>query len=200
MNSKIKTIYVFTYLLLNIIGVSLAFKFWWTDSLILSGLNKFTLILLFSIGISWIGILFISLMLSRMLILKSDEFNFVSPFRLLSNEYFRTEIGINKALKLKKTISLIAFPILILTIVSFIFLINIYENYQLKKYGVIETVFVKEIHHDIKQNEYAFIEYHNKKYSTNLYADSLKINQKTKIIYSKKNPNIVKYLKEYEKE
>lgn len=200
MNSKIKAKYICIYLLLNAIGIFLAFKFWWTNSLILSGLNEFSLALLFSIGICWIGILFISVMVSRMLILKSDEFDFITPFGLLTNESFRTKIGESKALKLKSTMSLIAFPTLFLTIGSFVFLINIYENYQLKKYGIIETVFVKEIHYDIKKNEYAFIEYQNKKYSTNLSANSLKVNEETKIIYSKENPNIVKYLKEYEKE
>lgn len=37
------------------------------------------------------------------------------------------------------------------------------------------------------------------KNSINLSAKSLKVNDRTKIIYSKVNPNIVKYLNEYVK-
>jgi hypothetical protein len=200
MNSKIKAKYLLIYILLNTTGFLLAFRFWWTDSLILSGLNKFTLLLLFSIGICWTGILFLSVMLSRHLILKPDNFNFISPFDLLTNEYYSSEIGIDKAKKIKNTITFIAFPTLFLTIASFIFLMNIYEKNQLKKHGIIESVSVKEIHYDIKQNPYAFIKYQNEKHSTNLFADSLKVNDTVKIIYSKSNPKIIEYLDEYKKE
>jgi hypothetical protein len=200
MNSITKAKYFFIYLLLNITGFLLAFRFWWTDSLILSGLNKFTILLLFSIGICWIGILFLSVMLSRYLILKPDNFNFISPFGLLINEYLSSEIGITKAKQLKNTITFIAFPTLFLTIASFIFSMNIYENNQLKKYGIIENVIVKEIHYDIKQNPYAFIKYQNEKHTVNLFADSLKVNDTVKIIYSKLSPKIVKYLDEYKTE
>jgi len=199
MNLKTKAKYLFIYLLLNAIGILLAFKFWWADSLILSGLNKFTMILLLSTGICWIGILFISVMLSRNFILKPDNFEFISPFELLANEYYSSEIGIEKAKKLKTTITLIAFPTLFLTIATFINSMNIYENHQLKKYGIIEVVSVKEIHYDIKKNPYAYFEFDNKKHTTNLSANSLKINYRTKIIYSKVNTNIVKYLDEYVK-
>lgn len=177
----------------------MAFKFWWTDPLILSGFNKFTLILLLSIGICWIGILFISVMISRNFILKLDDFKFISPFGLLANEYYSSKIGIEKAKRLKTTITLTAVPTLFLTIVTFIYSMNIYENFQLKKYGIIEVVSVKEIHYDIKQNPYAYFEFNNKKNSINLSANCLKVNDRTKIIYSKVNPNIVKYLNEYVK-
>jgi hypothetical protein len=197
MNLKIIVKYLFTYLLLNAIGILLAFKFWWTDPLLLSGLNKFTVILLLSIGVCWIGILFISVMLSRNFILKPDNFKFISPFGLLANEYYSSKIGIEKAKKLKTTITLIAFPTLFLTIATFMFSMNIYENHQLKKFGIIEVVSVKEIHYDIKQNRYAYFEFDNKKHRINLSEKSLKINDITKIIYSKVNPNIVKYFNEY---
>ncbi len=200
MNSKIKAKYVVIYLILNSIGVLLAFRFWWTDSLILSGFNKFTLILLASVGICWIGILFNSVMLSRILTLKPDKFNFISPFGLLINQFYSSEIGMNKATKLKNTMSFIAFPTLFLTIAAFIFSMDIYENNQLKKYGIIETVSVKELHYDIKQNPYAYFEYQNRKHSINLSANSLKVNDTVKIIYSKRNPSIIKYLNEYQKE
>lgn len=199
MNLKTKVKYLFIYSLLNAIGILLAFKFWWTDSLILSGLNKFTVILLLSMVICWIGILFISVMLSRNFILKPDNFKFISPFGLVANEYYSSEIGIEKAKKIKNTITLIAFPILFFTIAIFRYSMNIYENYQLEKYGIIEVVRVKEIHYDIKRNRYAYFEFDHKKHKINLSANSLKMNDTTKIIYSKVNPDIVKYLNEYVK-
>ncbi len=116
------------------------------------------------------------------------------------NKFFSSEIGINKATKLKNTMSFIAFPTLFLTIAVFMFSMNIYENNQLKKYGIIETVIVKELHYDIKQNPYAYFEYQNRKHSINLSANSLKVNDTVKIIYSKRNPSIIKYLNEYQKE
>lgn len=197
MNLKTKAKYLFIYLFLNAIGILLAFRFWWTDPIILSGFNKITLTLLSSVGICWIGILFLSVMLSINLNLKHDNFKFISPFGLVSNEYFRSEIGIEKAKNIKNTITLIAIPVLFFTITTFIYLINIYENHQLKKYGIIENVTVKEIHYDVKHNPYAYFEFKNKKHTVNLNADSLKLNDKIKIIYSEENPNIVKYLDEY---
>ena len=200
MNLQIKIKYVIIYLFLNTIGILLAFRIWWTDSLILSGFNKYTIILLASTGICWIGILFKSILLSRILTLKSDKLNFVSPLALITNQYFSSEIGIDKATKLKNTMSLIAFPSLFLTITIFIYSMKTYENNQLEVNGIIEIVNIKELHYDLKQNPYAYFEYRNKKYSVNLSADSLKVNDRVKIIYSKKNPKIIKFLNEYNQE
>ena len=198
MNLQIKIKYLIIYLLLNTIGILSASRIWWTDSLILSGFNKYTVILLASTGICWIGILFKSIMLSRILILKRDNFNFVSPLELLANQYFSSEIGINKATKLKNTMSLIAFPSLFLTITVFMYSMKIYENNQLKKNGIIEIVNIKELHFDPKQNPYAYFEYQNRKHCINLPANSLKVNDKVKIICSKRNPKIIKFLDEYQ--
>ncbi|MEA9413454.1 hypothetical protein [Flavobacterium sp. PL02] len=200
MNLKTSAKYLLIYLLLNTIGFLLAFRVWWGDSLILSELNLSTIILLFSIGISWFGILSISVMISRKLILQTDTSEFISLLGLVNSEYLSSEIGIDKAKKLKSTISLIAFPLLLLTIISFIFSMKLYENNQLKNYGVIESVNVKEIHYDIKQNPYIYFEYQNKNHNTNLPAHTLKVNDITKIIYSSRNPKIIKYFDEYKNE
>jgi hypothetical protein len=200
MNSKTSVKYLLIYLLLNTIGFLLAFRVWWSDSLIFSSLNITTISLLFSVGICWIGILFLSIMIGRRLVLKTDKFEFVSLLGLLNNEYFSSEIGIDKARKLKSIISLIAFPILFFTIISFVFSMNLYENNELKNYGIVENVKIKEIYYDIKQNPYILFEYQNKKHSTNLPAHTLKVNDITQIIYSARNPMIIKYLTEYQNE
>ncbi len=69
---------------------------------------------------------------------------------------------------------IVSFIILVLTITSFIILINKYEKKQLSEYGIIETVRVKEINYNIKKNPYALFEYQNKKFKVSFSSDSLK--------------------------
>jgi len=197
MNSKAKVKYLAIYLLLNVLGILLAFQFWWTDSLTLSKLNRVTFILLLSVGICWIGILFLSILISRCFIVKLAKIDFISPIDLISNNYFLSEIGLQKAKKLKRTITLTGFSILFLTILSFRILMKIYENNELKKHSVLENVVVKKINYDIKKNSYVFIEYKQKQHNTNLRLDYLKLNDTILIIYSKKNPKIIKTYNEY---
>jgi len=197
MTLKIKVKYVLVYLFLNAIAFIVAFKFWWTDQLALSELNKFTFFLLLSVGISWAGILFISIMISRILILKTDQFSFISPLDLANNNYYLSQIGENKAKKFKFTIAFIAFSTLFLTILSFIFLMNRYENNALKKYGIVQVVSIKKVNYDIKKNKYVYFEYGTQKDTINLRSDSFKINDTTKIIYSEKNPKIIKFFDQY---
>ncbi|WP_291141785.1 hypothetical protein [Flavobacterium sp. UBA7680] len=197
MNLKIKAKYLSLYLILNAIGILLAIRYWWTDPLILSGLNKYTIILLLSVGICWIGILFLSIMLIRLLIVKIDNYKFISPLDLTNNKYYASEIGVDKAKRFEKAITFIGFPMLFLTIFSFRFLIEIYENNELKTNGVIEKIVVKKLNKDIKNNSYVFIEYENKKHSVNLRSDYLRLNDTITIIYSNRNPEIVKIFNEY---
>ena len=197
MNLKTKVKYLSIYLILNVIGIFLAIKYWWTDSLILSGLNKFTIILLFSVGICWMGILFFALFITRLLIVKIENPQFISPLDLINNNYYTSEIGMNKAKKLKKSLIFIGFPMLFLTIFLFRFSIGIYENRELKINGVIESIVVKKINKDIKKNRYVFIEYEDGKCSVNFRSDYLKLNDTIKIIYSNRNPDIVKIFDQY---
>ena len=199
MNFKIRIKYIFFYLLFNITGCFTAIKYRTSDDLILSELNKYTLMFSFSIAICWIGIVLISMMISRDLLLKPDNFDFFSPYNFsIDNEYLSSKIGVTKEKKFMTVMGIISFLILISTIGSFIILINKYEKKQLNEYGIIETVKVKEINYNAKKNEFALFVYQNKKCRVNFFNDSLKINDTVKIIYSKKNPNIVKYLKEYQ--
>lgn len=193
MTAKVKLQYILLYLILNTLGIALAFKFWWTDSLILSGFNKYSLALVASVMICWLGIISLSIMVSRMILLKPDNFGFISPLRINKKEYFAPEIGADKAKKLKSTIPLIAFPVLIATIYGFIGLMENYQDYQLKENGIMENVTVKAIHKDVKGRSYVFFEYGNKKFSANLMDNRLKVNDNVSIIYSSQDPRIVKF-------
>ena len=200
MNIKIRIKYLYYYLLFNISGCLIAIKYRTSDDLIHSGINKYTLLGFLSIGISYIGISIISLMISRDLIIKPDNFPFFSPYDFsINNNFLSSIIREDDEKKFKKTYGIISFLLLVLTVTSYIILTNKYEEKQLTEYGIIENVKVKELNYDIKHNPYALFEYQNKKYKVNFHANSLKVNDTVKIIYSKKNPNIVAYLKEFEK-
>lgn len=138
-------------------------------------------------------------MITRDLFLEKDKFNFISPLSLINNNYYISEIGLEKARKIKSAINISAFIILFLTIASFNYLIGFYEKYELKKYGVIENIVIAKTNTNIKKNNFVLIEYANKKNSINLRSDSLRINDKIQIIYSSKNPKIVKYYNEFKK-
>lgn len=188
--------YIIVYLILNLAGVFLVSRFWWTDSLELSFFKRESFIILMSAGLCWIGILYLSILIIRKFIINDTVVKFIGPLDFISNEMYQKEIGYKEAVKFKKYLSLVAFPILILTVVGFIVLMNIYQDGQLKKYGKSELVIVSEIRKDIKQNPYVNFKYNNGKNETNMRNENnLKIGDKFQIIFSTENPEIVTYLK-----
>lgn len=197
MNTKTSLIYLILYVLLNSIGLSIALNFWWTDSLNLSFLKKESFLLLMSIGFCWIGILYMSILIIRKFIVKINTQNFIGPIDLISNEMYQEQIGIENATKFKNSLTFVAFPILIITIIVFITCMNSYEVYELSKNGIVEKIEVKEIRNDIKQNKYIYFEYNNNKNKTNLRNEKkLKVGDEVSVIYSIKNPKIINYQNE----
>ena len=196
---KNKTIftYLLTYFFLNVIGIFCATQVWWTDGLNLSFLKKETLVLLFSAGIVWIGIIYLTILLIRTYIVKFDNQNFLGPLDLALNEFLKDKIGENLAVKFKNSMN-IAFPIFILTIIIFINSMNFWEKYQLNKYGKEEIVIVKDIRKNKKGFPYIYFQYNNQKSATLLENSfkNLKIGDKFVIKYSSKNPKIIKYKEE----
>lgn len=161
MNLKSIFLYIFLYLGLNAIGIYIATMNWWADGITLSYLKKESFSLVISAGICWIGILYLSILIIRILIVDIENPNFVGPIDLSLNEMYQKKIGIKNATKFKNALTLIAFPIMILTIFGFIKAMKSYESYQLNKYGIIEKVIVKEIRMDVKQNPYVHFDYGN---------------------------------------
>jgi hypothetical protein len=197
MNLKTVITYLILYIILNSIGISIALNFWWTDSLNLSFLKKESFLLLMSIGLCWFGILYMSILIIRKFIVKINTQNFIGPIDLASNEMYQKQIGIENATKFKNSLTYIAFPILIITIIVFITSMNSYEVYELSKNGKVEKIKVKEIRNDIKQNPYIYFEYNNSKNETNLRNEKkLKVGDEVSVIYSIKNPKIINYQKE----
>lgn len=196
MKIKIRIKYIFLYLLFNISGCLIAIRYRIADDLIYSDINKYTLMSFLSIGISYIGISIISLMISRNLILKPDTLPFFSPYDFFINSsYLSTIVTTYDEKKFKKFYGIISSLLLALTIIGYQVVIRKYEEKQLEKYGIIENVIVKKINYDHKHNPYMLLEYQNKKQKVNFHSYSLKENDSVKIIYSQKNPSIVKCLK-----
>ncbi|KQS88806.1 hypothetical protein [Chryseobacterium sp. Leaf394] len=194
MNSRAVLTYLVLYIILNATGLSIALNFWWTDNLNLSFLKKESFLLLTSVGFSWIGILYLSILIIRKFIIKIKTQNFIGPIDLISNEMYQNEIGTKQATKFKNSMTLIAFTILVLTIIVLIKSMNRYEIYELTKYGKVEKIIVKEIRKDMKDNQYIYFYYNSSKNSTNLRNEkNLKLGDEVQVIYSSNNPEIINY-------
>lgn len=192
---KNKTIFTYlaVYSILNSIGILIASHFWWTDGLNLSFLKEETVALLFSAGMLWIGIIYFTIFLIRKFIVKITLQNFIGPIDLVSNEYYKNEIGEKSAIRFRQSM-ILSFPIFIVTVVLFIISMNAWKSFQLKNFGKSERVTIKEIKKDIKELPYVYFEYNNKKSSTLIRNyKNLKIGDTIDIQYSIRNPKIIKW-------
>jgi hypothetical protein len=192
MNFKIALKYIFLYLVLNSIGLLIAYRFWWTDELTLSYFDKEVAALLLSTGACWIGVVYLSIFITRKIRLRQDNFKFIGLIDIQNTEILRSKLDNQTRKKLGFTLPFIAFPLMIATITIFIFSMGKVKESQLENYGKVEMVTVKSIHKDIKGNPYAYMEYNNGN-AVNLPKNNLEVNDQTEIIYSSKNPDIVTY-------
>lgn len=199
MNYKIALKYISIYLSLNVTGISIASHFWWTDGLKLSYLHKETAFLLLSFGLCWIGVIYLSILISRKIKLKPDYFPFIGPIDIERIEILSKNLDEEIRKKLKRILPIIAFPIMSLTITSFILIMNGIKESQLNNYGKVEIVVVDQIQNDIKGIPYAIFKYNNDDFVL-LPKNDLSINDKIEIIYSNKNPKIVEYYKDFKRE
>ena len=194
---KYKLFYISIYLFLNIIGILIALNYWWTNSLTLSFFGIEIAALLISVGLCWIGVLHLSLLLSRLFFLKNDKYKFIGIWDVMQYEHhIHDKIDEQTKKTLFKSHAFLGFSIMIGTILIFILSTDYYEKHQLKKYGVIENIKTEHISYDIKQNKYFAITYNHNNNHTYLSLDNYNIGDTIEIIYSSKNPNIVKYIKD----
>ena len=198
MNYKIKIQYLLVAILLIGISFLLALNFWWKIDL---NSGQF-FIIGFSTMICWLGIGYLSILISGIIVFKNiEKFGFVSPFTLVFNGYFYKKFGIETAKKFKSTFSLIAFPTLFILIFAFYKIVNFVEYTDLTYYGIKKSVKIEQISY-YKGNKRAQInfEFNNEKISKNLFLkDTLKnIGDIETIIFSSRNPNIVELKSEFE--
>ncbi len=183
--------YLTVYLTLNVPAVLVAYEYWWTDSFTLSSLSKESLMLILCVGLAWIGILYLSIFIIRRFIIRDESSGFIGPIDLSSNE-FQEGLGVEVGKKFKNYLSLIAFPILITTILLFILSMKYYGKFQLKNNGKVEIVTVRNIIQGNKGKHYVYFECGNKRHFY-LLNKGYKAGDKIEIKYAKDNPGILDY-------
>ena len=198
MNLKITIQYLLVAILLIVISFLLAYNFWWKIDL---NSGQF-FIIVFATIICWLGIGFLSILISGIIVFKNiEKIGFISPFCLVMNGYYYEKFGLETAKKLKNTFSLIAFPTFFILIFAFYKIVNFVEYTDLTYYGVEKSVKIEDISY-YKGNKRAKInfEFNNEKISKNLFLkDTLKnIGDIETIIFSSRNPNIVELKSEFE--
>lgn len=198
MISKITIQYLLIAILLIGISFSISYYFWWRIDLNSAQFIKIVL----STMICWIGIGFLSTLISGKIIFKNiEKIGFVSPFQLVINGYYYKKFGLETAKKFKTTFSLTAFSTLFLLIFSFYKIVNFVEYTDLTYYGIEKSVKIEDISY-YKDNKRAKInfEFNNEKISKMLFLkDTLKnIGDFETIIFSSRNPNIVELKSEFE--
>ena len=198
MNFKITIQYLLVAILLIVISFLIAYNFWWKIDL---NSSQF-FIIVFATLICWLGIGFLSILISGIIVFKNiEKIGFKSPFSLVMNEYYYEKFGLETAKKLKKTFSLIAFPTLFILIFAFYKIVNFVEYTDLTYYGIEKSVKIEDISYS-KGNKRAKInfEFNNEKISKKLFLkDTLKnVGEFETIIFSSRNPNIVELKSEFE--
>jgi len=187
-----------SFFLLFILGSFLfAFYFKWRIDPAQTG--KAFIIIAGSLMTCWIGVGFLSILISRKLVFKkNDNFNFYNPFQLAINGYLHNEIGTEKAKKFKTAFSLVAFPLFFILVFLFFKITDYYEDYQLENFGQNKEIKIEKILWD-KGGQRAFFnfEFEGNKINKIKYSDdSLKVGQKAEIIFSANNPYIIKWKSE----
>ena len=197
MNFKITIQYLLVAILLIVISFLIAYNFWWKIDL---NSSQF-FIIVFATLICWLGIGFLSILISGIIIFKNiEKIGFKSPFSLVMNGYYYEKFGLETAKKLKNTFSLIAFPTLFILIFAFYKIVNFVEYTDLTYYGIEKSVKIEDISY-YKGNKRAKInfKFNNEKISKNLFLkDTLKnVGDFETIIFSSRNPNIVELKTEF---
>ena len=173
MNFKITIQYLLISVLLIGVSFLLAYHFWWKIDL---NSGQF-FIIVFATIICCLGIGFLSILISGIIVFKNiEKFGFVSQFTLVFNGYFYKKFGIETAKKFKSTFSPIAFPTLFILIFAFYKIVNFVEYTDLTYYGIKKSVKIEQISY-YKGNKRAQInfEFNNEKISKNLFLkDTLK--------------------------
>ena len=173
MNLKITIQYLLVAILLIVISFLLAYNFWWKIDL---NSSQF-FIIVFATIICWLGIGYLSILISGIIIFKNiEKIGFKSPFSLVMNGYYYEKFGLETAKKLKNTFSLIAFPTFFILIFAFYKIVNFVEYTDLTYYGIEKSVKIEDISY-YKGNKRAKInfEFNNEKISKNLFLkDTLK--------------------------
>jgi len=201
LGNKLKIILLYLFFSIVFIGTSffMAYYFWWRID---DGSSQF-FIIVFSAMICWVGIGYLSTLISSKIIFKNiEEIGFVSPFTLVFKGYFYATKGLQTAKKFKAIFSILAFPLLIFAIFSFYKIINFTERTDLNCYRIERQIKIDKIsYYKGSKRAHIYFEYGGNKINKIIYLnDTLKnTGDYETIIFSSRNPYIAKSKMEYEK-
>lgn len=187
--------YVFLNAFLIFAAYFIWFKVWWTKG------SESNLGILSFIVVA-ISLFFLSMSLTRLFIPNEIEFGFSTFGSSKKENYtrFAEKIGPKKANHIMNIWILIYIFFAIIPAYIFYTQLNLYELTQLTNYGETQSVMVKEIEGG-KSGPYVAFDFYidGKKYSDHLKMGDKNVNQGDQIlvIFSKKNPDIIKYLDDY---
>lgn len=187
---------VVQYLLFSglFIGISflIANYFWWRIDL--ESAEFFIIVI--SAMISWIGIGYLSILISGKIVFKNlRAIGFISPFTLVFRGFFYEKIGAKSSAKFKTMFSTIAFPTFILFIFLFYKIVHFVEITDLMYYPVEKLAKIEKISYykGSKRGQIIF-RFDNKEIKKVIYLkDTLKnVGDYEPIIFSFRNPYILK--------
>lgn len=191
-NFKISILYLLFSIIYIGISFFIAYSFWWRID---EGSAQF-FIIVFSAMICWLGIGYLSTLISSKLIFYTiEEIGFVSPFTLVFKGFFFETKGLRTAKIFKTTFSLFAFPLFVFFIFSFYKIVNFVESTDLKYYGIEKQVKINKIsYYKGSKRSHINFQYDGREISKIIYLkDTLKkIGDYETIIFSSRNPSIAK--------
>lgn len=182
------------YLLITALGVFIMFTVTWANN----GAGFFGIAGFFLIGF---GSLYAGISLARLIL----PFDINFDFKLLSNKLLYNELK-NKVGKTKVNIISITYISLFILLFAFSFysyfkLTSSYEDDQLLINGETQKVYINKTAYQGKGGPNAYFDFYfnEKKYSDHLPKDNLEVGDSAIIIFSKQNPDIIKWYNDFRK-
>lgn len=190
--------YIFLNAFLIFAAYFIWFKVWWTKG------SESNLGILSFIVVA-IALFFLSMSISRLFVPSHIDFGF-STFGSSNKENYKRfaeKIGLKKANQIMNIWILTYIFFAIIPAYIFYTQLNSYEMFQLTNYGETQSVMVKEIEGG-KSGPFVAFDFYidGNKFSDHLKMGDKNINQGDQIliIFSKNNPNIIKWLDDYVEE
>jgi hypothetical protein len=197
-NFKISIQYIIFFLLYVGISFFVVYNSWWRID---DGSPEF-FIIAFAMMICWIGIGYLSTLISGKIVFKNlQEVGFISPFTLVFSGFLYEKKGLPIAEKFKTTFSVVAFPSLILCGFLFYQIVNFVEKNDLANYKIESQAKIEKIsYYKGSKRAHIVFNFNKKEINKVIY---LKDTFKGKgdyemIVFSSRNPYIVKSKADYE--
>ena len=198
-NFKIGIQYIIFCILYVGIAFLVAYNSWWRID---DGSVEF-FIIVFSVMICWIGVGYLSTLISGKIVFKDiEKIGFISPFTLVFSGFLYEKKGLPIAKKFKNIFSAFAFPSLILFIFLFYQIVHFVEKNDLANYKIENQAKIEEIsYYKGSKRAHVVFEFDKKKIKKVIYlVDTFKNKGDYEaIVFSSRNPYIVKSKAAFEK-